>query len=75
MSWSIPTATGEVSSLPPRGGRFNGNGRNRGIQAWAVQIRYVRSKNVQMLEILIVLVIALIVFGPMLLKARKHTDD
>ena len=28
-----------------------------------------------MLEILIVLVIALIVFGPMLLKARKNTDD
>ncbi len=33
------------------------------------------SKEIQMLEILIVLVIALIVFGPMLLKARKHTDD
>jgi len=46
-----------------------------GIQAWAVQIGYVRSKEIQMLEILIVLVIALIVFGPMLLKARKHTDD
>jgi len=28
-----------------------------------------------MLEIFIVLVIALIVFGPMLLKARKKTDD
>jgi len=28
-----------------------------------------------MLEIVIVLVIALIVFGPMLLKARKNTDD
>ena len=28
-----------------------------------------------MLEILIVLVIALIVFGPMLLKARKNGDD
>ena len=58
-----------------RGGRFNGDGGNRGIQAWAVQIGYVRSKEVQMLEILIVLVIALIVFGPMLLKARKNTDD
>ena len=57
------------------GGQFNGNGGNRGIQAWAVQIGYVRSKEVQMLEILIVLVIALIVFGPMLLKARKNTDD
>ena len=55
--------------------RFNGDGGNRGIQAWAVQIGYVRSKEVQMLEILIVLVIALIVFGPMLLKARKNTDD
>jgi len=28
-----------------------------------------------MLEILIILVIALIVFGPMLLKARKKADD
>jgi len=28
-----------------------------------------------MLELLIVLVIAFIVFGPMLLKARKKTDD
>jgi len=28
-----------------------------------------------MLESLIVLVIALVVFGPMLLKARKKTDD
>ncbi len=28
-----------------------------------------------MFEILVVLVIALIVFGPMLLKARKETDD
>ncbi len=34
-----------------------------------------RLSEVQMLEILIVLVIALIVFGPMLLKARKDTDD
>ena len=50
-------------------------GGNRGIQAWAVQIGYVRSKEVQMLEILIVLVIALVVFGPMLLKARKNTND
>jgi len=33
------------------------------------------SKEVQMLEILIVLVIVLVVFGPMLLKARKKTDD
>ena len=47
----------------------------RGIQAWAVQIGYVRSKEVQMLEILIVVVIALVVFGPMLLKARKNKDD
>ena len=39
------------------------------------RLGYVRSKEVQMLEILIVLVIALIVFGPMLLKARKNTDD
>ena len=28
-----------------------------------------------MFEILVVLVIAFIVFGPMLLKARKETDD
>ncbi len=26
-------------------------------------------------EVLIILVIALIVFGPMILKARKKTDD
>ena len=39
------------------------------------RLGYVRSKEVQMLEILIVLVIALIVFGPMLLKARKNQDD
>ena len=30
---------------------------------------------VQMLKIFIVLVIALIVFGPMLLKVRKNTDE
>ena len=34
-----------------------------------------RLSEVQMLEILIVLVIALIVFGPMLLKARKNMED
>ena len=39
------------------------------------RLGYVRLKEVQMLEILIVLVIALIVFGPTLLKARKNTDD
>ena len=39
------------------------------------RLGYIRSKEVQMLEIVIVLVIALIVFGPMLLKARKKADD
>ena len=53
------TGTGGISAF--RRGRY--------------RLGYIRSKEVQMLEIVIVLVIALIVFGPMLLKARKNTDD
>ena len=59
-------------SLLRGGERFNGNGSYGSLGG---TVGCVRSKEVQMLEILIVLVIALIVFGPMLLKARKNTDD